>query len=417
MTPLTGRVTTATKQHQKKMDFQIRRLKGRTTRILTQDEDTEGPETPISCSFSNIQSDQEKSNSQDSNSKLLGKNPRKESRNLRLSFDEQDKEDFAKKKNHLRQDFREEQRIKGSPLIHKVLESHEKTSQVTPKYNSDYLSKLRLSTSSTPKEFCNLYKENVDIDNLHITEKDSSHSDKVPKILDQGIVKALKERRAEKREQNRLNDVYIPLEDDDQIILYSKSNESRLQREDDVFDNDGIDEGIREYVDDKIVLSKDLKKVQDRQKYIEMKNSIENNQNSDIEQDTSEEESSKWEETQIRKGVYGPKRINMNLSPLKKHEPTPMKIETFENSINRLKTILSSMKSEKDLMLSQIKSLISEKEDIFKKEATIKESLEKASQEYSNIRLKVPETNSPFRGLDSITSYSVKQSPLSQTII
>lgn len=124
MTPLTGRVTTATKQHQKKMDFQIRRLKGRTTRILTQDEDTEGPETPISCSFSNIQSDQEKSNSQDSNSKLLGKNPRKESRNLRLSFgfeeDEQDKEDFAKKKNHLRQDFREEQRIKGSPLMYLI---------------------------------------------------------------------------------------------------------------------------------------------------------------------------------------------------------------------------------------------------------------------------------------------------------
>ncbi|EMR11393.1 hypothetical protein PNEG_00417 [Pneumocystis murina B123] len=407
------------------MAYQIRRLKARITRIHTQDEDSDELETPTSSPFSNIQYDREKSNSQDLNSKFLEKNPRKESKNFRLSFGfeerdemniyEQDKEDFVKKKNHLKQDFLEEQGIKGSPLIHKVLESHEKTSKVTPKYNSDYLSKLRLSTPSTPKEFCNIYKENVDIDNLHITEKNSQLSVKIPKILDEGIVKALKERRLEKREQNRLNNVYIPLEDDDQIILYSKSNESRLQREDDIFDNDGI-EGLREYVDDRIILSKDLKKTQDKQKYIEMKNSIKNIQDSDIDEDASEEEESKWEQTQIRKGVYGSKLINMNLSPSKKNQPIPLEIQTFENSINRLKTILSSMKSEKDLMLSQIKTLTSEKEDIFKKEAIIKESLQKASQEYSNIQLKISETNSPFRGLDSMTSYSLKQSPLSQTI-
>ncbi|KTW30726.1 hypothetical protein T552_00438 [Pneumocystis carinii B80] len=410
------------------MDFQIRRLKAKTTRIHTQDEDSDEVGTPISSSFSDIQFEREKSNLQDSNSKFYEKKARKESKNLRLSFglegrnemnvseDEQDKGNFVKKKNHLRQESREEQGIKGSPLIHKVLESHEKTSKATPKYNSDYLSKLRLSTPSTPKEFCNIHKENVDIDNLHITEKNSQVSEEIPKILDEGIVKALKERRAEKREQNRLNNVYIPLEDDEQMILYSKSNESRLQREDDIFDNDGI-EGIREYVDDKIILSKDLKRAQDKQKYIEMKNSIENIQNSDINEDTSEEESSQWEQTQIRKGVYGSKLINMNLPPSKKHQPIPLEIQTFENSINRLKTILSSMKSEKELMLSQIKTLISEKDDISKKEAIIKESLQKASQEYSNIQLKIPKTNSPLRGLDSIASYSTKQSPLSQTIL
>ncbi|KAG5440649.1 hypothetical protein PCK2_000237, partial [Pneumocystis canis] len=231
-----------------------------------------------------------------------------------------------------------------------------------------------------------------------------------------GIVKALKERRTEKARESKLNESFIPLEDDNQLVSYSQSNESRLQREDDIFGDDGT-EGIQEYVDDPIVLDKNLEKAQIMKKRIEMKDAIEEVERMNIEEEfSSEEESRRWEQTQIRKGVYGPKIVNTDFSQKKKYQPIITKIPDFKDSIKRLKDELFSIKSKREAMLSEIKMLISEKEDISKREIELKESLQKVSQEYSNLHIKISQINSPIRGLDSIASYSTKPSPLSQTV-
>ncbi|CCJ30346.1 unnamed protein product [Pneumocystis jirovecii] len=389
------------------MAFQIRRFKAKSTKILTEDEYEDSSEhsfsSPRDISFTQktpFQTDQS-----DSNSKLT--NEKKKYKGLRLSFgheeSDQEHEIFVPKKSLLSQQSQKEKPQIGSQLQINIPKSVEKMSSETPKYNSEYLSELRSSTPSTPKEFCTIYKETINMDDLSITEN-ISYS-KAPKILDEGIVKALKERRTEKIKQK----------DDNQMVLFSKTNESRLQREDDLLD-DGI-EGFREYVDDGIVLNKDLEKRQAKQKRIEMEDAIEEAENIDIEEEfSSEEESRIWEQTQIRKGVYGPNFVNTNLTSQKKYQPIITQIPKFENSINRLKNKLFSMKSDRDIMLSEIETLMLEKEEISKRENDVKESLEKASRDYSNLQIKTPQVDSPIRGLDSIASYTVKRTPISQSI-
>ncbi|KAG4302179.1 hypothetical protein PCK1_001451 [Pneumocystis canis] len=406
------------------MTFHIRRFKTKSTKILTENEEEEDynvsslffsekkgspdQKTP----FHKIDHIDESSKSTKTSEK------KKEFSSLRLSFgDQEDNQDdnvFINKKLTLNPEI--QQKKKKSPLfLIKIPDLTEKTSETTPKYNPEYLSELRSSTPSTPKEFCNIYKESIDASDLSITQN-SPHFDKVPKILEDGIVKALKERRIEKARRSKLNDSFIPLEDDNQLVSYSQSSESRLQHEDDLFGDDGT-EGIQEYIDDPIILDKNLEKAQIIQKRIEIKDAIEEVENMNIEEEfSSEEESRRWEQTQIRKGVYGPKFANTDLPQQKKHQKIITKVPDFKDSIKRLKNELFSIKSKRETMLSEIKILISEKEDILKREIEIKESLQKASQEYSNLYTEISQINSPIRGLDSIASYSTKQTSLSQTI-
>ncbi|KAG4306137.1 hypothetical protein PORY_000125 [Pneumocystis oryctolagi] len=404
------------------MSFQIRRFKARSAKILTEEEEEEGsersslcssPKNSLSCQKTPLQKDHLCSNLKSTEESTK----KKENKGLRLSFGfetEENQETFIPKKSFSSQQFQKKNIKISSPVQLNTPLLVEKTTSI-PKYNSEYLSELRSSTPSTPKEFCNIYKESININDLSIVENEKQFSDKVPEILDEGIVKALKQRRMEKIRQSKLSNYYIPLEDDNQVVLHSKTNESRLQREDDLL-GDGI-EGFEEYVDDKIILNKNFEKVQAIRKRNEMRDAIEETENIHIEEDlSSEEELRNWEQTQIRKGVYGPKSVNTDLTPQKKIQPIAMEIKSFEDSIKRLKTKLSSMKSEKDTMLSEIQILMSEKEEILKKEIDVKNSLEKASQDYSNLQIKIPQVNSPIRGLDSIASYSFKNSPLSQTI-
>ncbi|KAG5518932.1 hypothetical protein PMAC_002463 [Pneumocystis sp. 'macacae'] len=424
------------------MAFQIRKFKAKPVKILIEDEHTDSYEHSSSLlspeNILPIQKTQFQQTDQlDSNSKLTKTNlKKKENKGLRLSFGpeegDQEHETFVPKKSLLNQQYQRKKPQIDSPFQYEhayvnitsffnkanrfnMPKSVENISSVTPKYNSEYLSELRSSTPSTPKEFCNIYKETINMNDLSITENISHCFDKVPEILNEGIVKALKERRMEKIKQSKLSSCYISLEDDNQVVLSSQTNESRLQREDDLLD-DGIEE-FKEYLDDRIILNKDLEKTQARKRRIEMKDAIEEVEEIDVEEEFSSEENSRiWEQTQIRKGVYGSNFINTDLTSQKKYQPIITQIPKFENSINRLKNKLFSMKSNRDTMLSEIKTLILEKEEIFKREVNVKESLEKTSQDYYNLQIKTSQVNSPIRGLDSITSYTAKQVPISQNI-
>lgn len=277
-----------------------------------------------------------------------------------------------------------------------------------PTYSKEYLEELRSSTPTAP------VAEDEDLGDVDMIIADPtepmednmlSKPDAPPMqgtvIPDEGLVRIMKARRAEKAAKGKRGD-YISLDasDDDDgggILLKSrKKKESRLQRADDgMFD----EEELEEYVEDgRIVLGgKSAQREHDRKRRQGIREAINEAEglhddndigaDSDVSRDSLAEE---WERDQIKKGAFlsnsSSSGITKDLEMLSKKPPQITPLPNLVDALRSLQETLGAMELRKAQTVRQMEALRQEKEEIAQREAMVQERLQRASEEYEKLR-------------------------------
>jgi hypothetical protein len=248
-----------------------------------------------------------------------------------------------------------------------------------PVYTKQYLSQLRDSTPSTPQDISRyLSDESVDSPN----SGPSTTTARPAEILDEAVVRALKERR---RERARGED-YLSLNDND-------SAKPRRQ--------DSDDEDIyQSYVDEPVRLQKNMEEAQQKHKKEQIKEAL---YHSDSEA-MSDVDDNEWENQQIAKA-------QPSLVRPAKRDPYAMPSEippvpTYSNAFARLKGQVEAMKARRAELLELVQQLDKESEEIDERSGAVQESLTKAGKEYDMLREEFRSTGAN-RGLDEVGDFGL----------
>lgn len=218
-------------------------------------------------------------------------------------------------------------------------------------------------------------------------------------IMDEGLVRVLKARRAEKATRSKAGD-YISLDGDDdlddgdnEILLKSKKKKSRLRGLDDGgFD----DEEMEKYIEDeRIVLGgKSAQREQERRRREGIRDTINQaegiNSDEDADSDFSKDSlAEEWERDQIRKGAFSsnaPGSIASDLEMLTRQPPNVTPLPSLKDALKRLEDSLAAMEFRKAQTVRQVETLRQEKEEIAQRESMVQDRLKKAGEEYEKLR-------------------------------
>lgn len=287
-----------------------------------------------------------------------------------------------------------------------------------PSYSKEYLEELK---SSTPTRLAEVQEEEVAVGNggdyydmildddvMAVVETGNQRAvtrleDVAPAgttgIIDEGLVRVLKARRAEKATRSKAGD-FISLDDDDdlddgdnEILLKSKKKKSRLRGLDDGgFD----DEEMEKYIEDeRIVLGgKAAQREQERRRREGIRDTInqaeginsDNDADSDLSKDSLVEE---WERDQIRKGAFSsnaPGSVASDLEMLSRQPPNITPLPSLKDALKRLEDGLAAMEFRKAQTVRQVETLQHEKREIAQRENMVQDRLKKASEEYEKLR-------------------------------
>jgi Nineteen complex-related protein 2 len=247
-----------------------------------------------------------------------------------------------------------------------------------PTYTKEYLTQLRDSTPSTPRDLSRYLSD------------DSESANSVPittarpaEILDEAVIRALKERR---RERARGED-YLSLNPDDDL--------KPLRR------RDSDEDDYETFVNDPVRLQKNMEAAQQKHKKSEIQEAL---YYSDSEA-MSDVDSNEWENQQIAKA-------QPTLVKAVKRDPYAMPSEipvvtTYTAAMTRLRGQLDAMKARQKELLEMVGQLDKESEEIREREEAVQESLTKAGKEYDLLREEFKATGAN-RGLDEVGEFGLQ---------
>lgn len=286
-----------------------------------------------------------------------------------------------------------------------------------PSYSKEYLEELKSSTSTKPVEGEDEKEEPnggddydmiLDDDVMAVVEAGNQLAvarlgDAAPAgttgILDEGLVRILKARRAERSTRSKAGD-FISLDGDedmddgdDEILLKSKKKKSRLRGPDDGgFDDDEMEKYVE---DERIILGgKAAQREQERRRREGIRDTInqaegvnsDEDADSDFSRDSLVEE---WERDQIRKGAFSANAsasVASDLEMLTRQPPNVTPLPSLKDAMKRLEDSLAAMEFRKAQAVRQAETLLHEKREIAQRENMVQDRLKKAGEEYEKLR-------------------------------
>lgn len=273
-----------------------------------------------------------------------------------------------------------------------------------PTYSQDYLKELKDSTPSTPKQSGSLdTSEDESERGLDIASKFGevvkvSAQPGQSSIPSEAEIREKKERRARlAKEQD-----FISLDTDEsgELSLLPKKEklETRLVRDDEDFA-----EGFDEFVEDgKISLGKKAEKEQRRRQRAEMKELINEAEDSSDEDDSDAERRAAYEDAQTRAGMDGLGHEKTQQHPSRpKTPPKITSLPRLASNLERLRLSLSTMEYSKSQLVRRMEELRKEKADIAVRETEIQRLLKEAGENYAKLRTEAgldPETENGLPG-------------------
>ncbi|KAG0124337.1 nineteen complex-related protein 2-domain-containing protein [Tuber indicum] len=336
---------------------------------------------------------------------------------LRLSFgsdasivDDEERDVFALRKSTLSRKAIEKNAARKSGLSAGVIgmEHLNLTPSIDrPTYSKEHLDELRSNTPTIPlSQQADLEVEDVDMDvvgadvpetNENTTLTKYGESSKQETIIpDEGLVRVMKARRAEKAAKAKAED-YISLNiggdgGSGEILLKSKKKESRIQRAD---DNLYDEEELVKYIEDGgIVLGgKAAQRAHDRKRREDIRDAIKEAEGihddaMDMDSDSRDSLVEEWERDQIRKGDFSNSSgggVARDLEMLSRQPPDVTPLPNLDDALRRLEETLAAMEFKKAQTVRQMKALQAEKQEISEREATVQQRLQKASEEYEKL--------------------------------
>ncbi|KKZ62662.1 hypothetical protein EMCG_00345 [[Emmonsia] crescens] len=263
-----------------------------------------------------------------------------------------------------------------------------------PTYNKEYLKELRNSTPSTPST----PKQSGSIPSSEDErEKQLDIAAKFGEIVQvsgpsiiptDAEIREKKERRARlamEQGQDHEQD-FISLDDagDDDWSLSRKEEkvETRLVRDDEDFA-----EGFDEYVEDgKIAIGRKAEREQQRRERAEIKELIDEAQESSEADDSEAERKAAYEAAQTRAGMDGLRRAQESLPARPKTPPKISPLPRLADNLARLRTSLSIMENSKVQLVLRMEELRKEKVEISTREVEIQTLLKEAGENYERLR-------------------------------
>ena len=243
-----------------------------------------------------------------------------------------------------------------------------------PTYTKEYLSQLRDSTPSTPKDISRYLS-----DDTPDSETSAPTTTARPaEILDEAVIRALKERR---RDRARGED-YLSLEE------AGTTSKSRRRDSDD-------EEMYRTFVDEAVPLQKNMEAAQKAHKKSQIREALYIS-DSDAMSDVDDDE---WENQQIAKTAPAlVKKGKRELYPMPAEIPPP---PTVAGAMTRLQEQLARMKIRRTELVEVVTQLEKEAGEIREREEAVQESLTKAGNEYDMLREEF-KSSGANRGLDEV---------------
>ncbi|CUS12171.1 unnamed protein product [Tuber aestivum] len=277
-----------------------------------------------------------------------------------------------------------------------------------PTYSKEYLEELRSNTPVIPlSQHTDLEVEDVDMNVVaaDIPKKNKNtalarygESSKQGTVIpDEGWVRAMKARRAEKAARAKAGD-YISLnmgsdDGDGEILLKSKKKESRVQRADEnMYDEEELEKFIE---DGGIVLGgKAAQRAHDRKRRENIRDAIKeaegvHDDSMDMDSDSRDSLAEEWEKDQLKKGDFSNSSgggISRDLEMLSRQPPRVTPLPNLDDALQRLEETLAAMEFKKAQKVRQMEALQAEKQEISEREAMVQERLQKASEEYEKLR-------------------------------
>ena len=287
-----------------------------------------------------------------------------------------------------------------------------------PSYSKDYLTELRNSTPSTPKElpsYNSSVEEDEDLKALDLISKFGDTPSRSPAtggaIPTESEIREKKERRARLAKEHGAEQDYISLEDYDsdgefkprrmQVSTYlqkelDREEGTRLVRED-----EDIAEGFDDFVEDtgRVTLNKKGKREQARKEIAERRELIEMAEDSSEESDSEAEANEAYEMAQSRAGMDGLRLgDNAKAQSVRKRatrgarEPAVMvKIPRLGDVVKGLKDRLKEMEGEKGRMEKRVQELDRELLKVKETEEHIQQQLVEAGEEFEKMKKEVEE--------------------------
>ncbi|EDN06176.1 hypothetical protein I7I51_06561 [Histoplasma capsulatum] len=260
-----------------------------------------------------------------------------------------------------------------------------------PTYNKEYLRELRNSTPSTPKQTVSMpSSEDEREKQLDISAKfgEIVQVSKPSVIPTDAEIREKKERRARlamEQGQGHEED-FISLDDagDDDWSLSRKAGkvETRLVRDDEDFA-----EGFDEYVEDGIIaVGRKAEREQQRRERAEMKELIDEAQESSEADDSEAERKAAYEASQTRAGMDGLRRTHESLPARPKTPPKITPLPRLADNLARLRTSLNAMENSKAQLVLRMEELRIEKAEISARESEIQTLLKEAGENYERLR-------------------------------
>jgi hypothetical protein len=250
-----------------------------------------------------------------------------------------------------------------------------------PSYTKDYLSQLRDSTPSTPRDTSRyLSDDSPDFANsIQTTARPAE-------ILDEAVVRALKERRRDRAK----GEDYLAISDDD-----TKSHRRR----------DSDDDDYKSYVDESVPLQKDMEAAQIKHKKAQIQEALYRSDSEEM-SGVSEDE---WENQQIAKtqpGLVKVAKRNIHAMP-----DEILAVPVYATALARLKGHLLEMQTKRGELMGVVEQLDKESEEIKEREIQVQEGLARAGREYEMLREEFRGSGAN-RGLDEVGEFGPGQSAM-----
>lgn len=253
-----------------------------------------------------------------------------------------------------------------------------------PNYTKDYLSQLRDSTPSTPKDISRYLSED---DSFPESLDSLSHDPAVPsarpaEILDEAVIRALKERRRDRATYG-----------DDYLSLDNAPKSSRRAQSDD-------EETYLKYVHEPVRLQKDMEAAQKAHKKSQIQEAL-NRGDSDSEA-MSEVSSDEWENQQIAKAA--PSLVKTQKRDIHAIPEEILPIPTVQGALARLRGQVEEMKRRRNEIKGVMEELERQRGEIMDREEFVQESLAKAGKEYEMLNEEF-KSSGVNRGLDEVGDF------------
>ncbi|KAL1979799.1 hypothetical protein VTN96DRAFT_5184 [Rasamsonia emersonii] len=256
--------------------------------------------------------------------------------------------------------------------------------QDRPSYGEDYLKELRDSTPSTPRNINSLQPDGDETDKVVDV---AAKFGEIEKTSTQTVIPSEAEIRMKKERRARLarEQEYISLnggDEEDYLPLDGKKekNNTRLVRDDEDFA-----EGFDEYVEDgRLSLGRKAELEQQRRQREEMRELIEEAENTSEEDDSDVEHKAAYEAAQTRAAI-GSDRGDLSTRP--RTPPKVTSLPHLANILERLRASLAEMENSKKLLVNRMEELRKEKADIAVREVEIQTLIKEAGEKYEKLRI------------------------------